>query len=66
MKKLIASISAAVLGLVSTASQAAIDTLAVEGAFADLGTAQVTVGGLLLVAAVTAVTYKWVKGMLFG
>ena len=40
--------------------------LAVTTAFTDLGVAQVAVGGLLLVAAVTAVTYKWLKGMLFG
>lgn len=66
MIKFIASISALVTGFISMAANAAIDLTAVTTAFTDLGAAQVTVGGLLLVAAVTAVTYKWVKGMLFG
>ena len=50
----------------ASSASAAIDLLAVTTAFTDLGVAQVAVGGLLLVAAVTAVTYKWLKGMLFG
>lgn len=66
MRKYIAGILGASLALIAGSASAAIDLTAVTTAFGDLTTAQVAVGGLLLVAAVTAVTYKWVKGMLFG
>jgi len=66
MRKSIAVVSGAGLGLAAGNASAAIDLLAVTTAFTDLGVAQVAVGGLLLVAAVTAVSYKWIKGMLFG
>jgi len=56
----------AALLLAAGSANAAIDLTAVTTAFGDLTTAQIAVGGLLLVAAVTAVSYKWVKGMLFG
>jgi hypothetical protein len=66
MRKFIAMIGG-MFGLAfAGAASAAVDLTAVTTAFTDLGTAQVAVGGLLLVAAVTAVTYKWVKAMLFG
>lgn len=66
MKKSIALISGAGLGLAAGSANAAIDLTAVTTAFGELTTAQVGVGALLLVAAVTAVSYKWIKGMLFG
>mgnify|MGYP000464367614 CR=1 FL=1 len=66
MKKSLAVIFGAALSLAAGSASAAIDLTTVTAAFTDLGTAQVAVGGLLLVAAVTAVSYKWIKGMLFG
>lgn len=66
MKKILVAATGIYLGAFSMASHAVIDLTAVTTAFTDLGVAQVAVGGLLLVAAVTAVTYKWLKGMLFG
>ena len=47
-------------------AHAAIDLTAVEGSFADLMTALGLVGGLILAAAGLAVTFKWVKGMIFS
>jgi len=66
MKKMIvrAGVPAVLLGAGS--ANAAIDLTAVSTQFTDLGTAQVTVGGAILLAAVVALTYKWLKGMLFG
>ena len=43
-----------------------IDTSAVTSAFGSLDTAIGVVGGLIIAAAALAVTYKWVKGMIFG
>lgn len=44
----------------------AIDTAAVTSAFGDLTTALTAVGGLIIGAAALAVTFKWVKGMIFS
>lgn len=65
MKRIIA-LSAAGLVAVAGPASAAIDLTAVSTAFADLSTALTTVGGLILAAAALAVTFKWVKGMIFG
>lgn len=43
-----------------------IDVTSVTAAFGNLDTAIGTVGGLIIAAAALAVTYKWVKGMIFG
>ncbi len=43
-----------------------IDVSSVTSAFGNLDTALTTVGGLIIAAAALAVTYKWVKGMIFG
>lgn len=43
-----------------------IDVSSVTTAFGNLDTAIGTVGGLIIAAAALAVTYKWVKGMIFG
>lgn len=43
-----------------------IDVSSVTSAFTSLDTAIGTVGGLIIAAAALAVTYKWVKGMIFG
>jgi len=66
MRKILAVVSGIALALIGSSAHAVIDVTAVTTVFGDLGVAQVAVGGLLLVAAVTAVTYKWIKGMLFG
>ncbi len=52
--------------LVGGSAQAAVDLANVTTAFGDLTTALTTVGGLVLTAAVTAVIYKWLKGMIFS
>ncbi len=52
---------------ISPTAAAAIDMSAVTTALTtDLTGSLVTVGGVLLIAAATAVTFKWIKGMLFG
>ena len=50
----------------TTTASGGIDTTSVASAFASLDTAIGTVGGLIIAAAALAVTYKWVKGMIFG
>lgn len=50
----------------TTTSSGGIDTTAVTSAFTSLDTAIGVVGGLIIAAAALAVTYKWVKGMIFG
>ena len=57
--------SAGALAQTTTAS-GGIDTTAVTSAFTSLDTAIGVVGGLIIAAAALAVTYKWVKGMIFG
>lgn len=42
------------------------DLTLVTAAFGDLETAIGTVGGLILSASALAVTYKWIKGMIFS
>ena len=49
-----------------TTTSGGIDTTAVTSAFTSLDTAIGVVGGLIIAAAALAVTYKWVKGMIFG
>jgi len=64
------SIKSAVLAALATASlpaMAEINLTAVTTALTtDLTGSLVTVGGVLLIAAATAVTFKWIKGMLFS
>ena len=50
----------------SFSASAAIDLTTATAGFADLETALVTIGGLLISASVVAVTFKWVKGMIFS
>lgn len=50
----------------SLPAHAAIDTAAVTASFGDLTTALTAVGGLIIGAAALAVTFKWVKGMIFS
>lgn len=52
--------------VVSNPAAAAIDVSDVTSAFGDLTTALVTVGGLIIGAAAVAITFKWVKGMIFS
>jgi len=60
-------ITAFATAFMATPAYAAIDLTAVSTAFtADMIPALVTIGGLLILAAVTAVTFKWIKGMLFS
>lgn len=66
MRKILTAVVGSVAVLFGTAANAAIDLTAVTAAFGELSIAQIATGGLLLVAAVTAVSYKWIKGMLFG
>lgn len=47
-------------------AHAAIDLTSVTAGFTDLEAAITTVGGLILSAAVIAVAFKWVKGMIFS
>lgn len=61
---LVASIGL-MLAMIGTA-HAAIDVTAVTTGFADLETAITTVGGLIISAAVVAVAFKWIKGMIFS
>lgn len=42
------------------------DTTGVVTALGDMGTALAAVGAAIIAAAAIAVTYKWIKGMLFG
>ncbi len=61
------SCSAAVLSVASIPAFAVVDLTAVTAAFnTDMIPALVAIGGLLIFAAVTAITYKWIKGMLFS
>ena len=67
--RVIAPITAALTALVSSSAFAVavpIDLANVTLQFAELDTAIVAIGGLLLAAAALAVGYKWVKGMLFS
>ena len=66
MKRILSYGAAGGLAVVSGAASAAIDLTDVTAAFGDLTTAITTVGGLILAAAALAVTFKWVKGMIFG
>jgi len=55
------------LALASASANAAIDLTPVTTALTtDLTASLVTVGGVLLIAAATAITFKWIKGMLFS
>lgn len=51
---------------IAVPSHAAIDLTVATAGFTDLETALVTIGGLLISASVVAVTFKWVKGMIFS
>lgn len=57
---------AAVAAATSLPAQAAIDTAEITASFGDLTTALTAVGGLIIGAAALAVTFKWVKGMIFS
>jgi len=59
------SVGAAVAPATSHAT-GGLDTTAVLAALTDMQTAIVAVGGAIIVVAAIAVSYKWVKGMLFG
>lgn len=52
--------------MAQTTTTTGIDVSSVTSAFGNLDTALTTVGGLIIAAAALAVTYKWVKGMIFG
>lgn len=52
--------------LASGAASAAIDTTEITASFGDLTSALTTVGGLIIGAAALAITFKWVKGMIFS
>lgn len=52
--------------LASGMASAAIDTTEITASFGDLTTALTTVGGLIIGAAALAITFKWVKGMMFS
>lgn len=62
------AVSLAVSGaaMAQTTTTTGIDVSSVTSAFGNLDTAISTVGGLIIAAAALAVTYKWVKGMIFG
>ena len=69
MRKYLASVVAAVLSLAAVPAFALgtpIDVTEVSLQFAELNTAIIAIGGLLLIAAVLAVGYKWAKAMIFG
>ena len=72
VRRNIARVAAGSAALVASAGAMAqttttgIDTTAVTSAFTSLDTAIGVVGGLIIAAAALAVTYKWVKGMIFG
>ena len=53
-------------GQTTGTTSSGIDVSSVTSAFGNLDTAIGTVGGLIIAAAALAVTYKWVKGMIFG
>jgi len=56
-----------VLGAVLTANaHAAVDTTAVMAELDQLPTYMAAVGGALIVAAATAIGYKWIKGAIFS
>ena len=69
-RKVAAAGAALVVGsgaaLAQTTTTSGIDVSSVTTAFGNLDTALTTVGGLIIAAAALAVTYKWVKGMIFG
>lgn len=65
LKKAALAVVTASASLAGTAN-AAIDLTAVEQGFADLNAAIIVVGGLIITAAITAVVYKWIKGMIFS
>jgi len=70
MKKILSAVSATAASLVYSAGTLAaavpIDLVDVTAQFGELNTAQIGIGGLLMIAAVIAVGYKWGKAMLFG
>lgn len=55
-----------VSGLAMAQEAGGIDTAEIESSFADLTGALSTVGGLIIGAAALAITFKWVKGMIFS
>jgi hypothetical protein len=65
---LVASVfgSGLAFGQTTGTTSSGIDVSSVTAAFTSLDTAIGTVGGLIIAAAALAVTYKWVKGMIFG
>lgn len=65
VKRLI-KIGALALPFIAASSHAVIDLTAATTGFADLTVALTTIGGLLISASVVAVTFKWVKGMIFS
>ena len=52
--------------VVSSSASAAIDLTGATTAFGDLNSALTTIGGLVISAALVAVTFKWIKGMIFS
>ena len=50
----------------SGTANAQVDLTAVEAELATMPASMAVIGGGLILAAVTAITYKWVKGALFG
>lgn len=60
------SLYGAVGMLAVTNANAAIDISSVQTGFDDLKVALTTVGGFLISAAVLAVAFKWIKGMIFS
>jgi hypothetical protein len=54
------------VGSAVSAHAAPPDTTGVVTALTDMGTALAAVGAAIIAAAAIAVTYKWIKGMLFG
>ncbi len=64
IKKL--ALAVAVTASTSPVFAVAIDTVAITSQFGELNAAQAVIGGLLLVAAGIAITFKWGKGMIFG
>lgn len=66
MKKSLIALTVVSALVLPVVSNAALDLTAVETGFGDLTTAITTVGGLILSAAVVAVAFKWIKGMIFS
>ena len=62
---LLALLVAAALPSVAMAS-GGIDTSAIESSLGDMESAIITVGGVIVGIAAVAISFKWIKGMLFG